>query len=154
MTPDEIKELISILAAKNITEFELDSDDVKLRIKCAPAVLTSAVAASYQKPVAAPIPSPLPIPSAQPASAPEKDASIHIIKSPMVATFYEASAPGLPAFVKEGDTVAVGQVLCILTAVKLMNEFTSDVAGRIEKILVSNAQPVEYGQPLFQIRKM
>ena len=75
-----------------------------------------------------------------------------IIKSPIVGTFYEAASPGSPAFVKEGDNVAVGQVLCIVEAMKLMNEIESDATGQIVKILVSNGQPVEYGQPLFKVR--
>ncbi len=83
---------------------------------------------------------------------PESEEGIDIIKSPIVGTFYEAASPGSPAFVKEGDTVAVGQVLCIVEAMKLMNEIESDAAGQIVKILVSNGQPVEYGQPLFKIR--
>jgi acetyl-CoA carboxylase biotin carboxyl carrier protein len=69
-----------------------------------------------------------------------------------VGTFYEAASPGAPAFVKQGDTVAVGQVLCIVEAMKLMNEIESETAGQIVKVLVSNGQPVEYGQPLFKIR--
>ena len=85
-------------------------------------------------------------------SAPRKRRESHIIKSPIVGTFYEAASPGSPAFVKEGDTVAVGQVLCIVEAMKLMNEIESEAAGQIVKILVSNGQPVEYGQPLFKIR--
>jgi acetyl-CoA carboxylase biotin carboxyl carrier protein len=77
---------------------------------------------------------------------------VEIIKSPIVGTFYESSSPGAPAFVKQGDKVAVGQVLCIVEAMKLMNEIESEAAGEIVKVLVSNGQPVEYGQPLFKIR--
>jgi acetyl-CoA carboxylase biotin carboxyl carrier protein len=152
MNQDEIKELIEFLAEKDIAEFEMERGDVKIRIKRAPAVLVSAVAASYQAPVAAPAPPPLPVPAAAPASAPEKEEGIDVIKSPIVGTFYEASSPGSPPFVKEGDSVAVGQVLCIVEAMKLMNEIESDASGQIVKILVSNGQPVEYGQPLFKIR--
>ena len=75
-----------------------------------------------------------------------------MIRSPIVGTFYEAPSPGAPPFVKVGDTVTVGQVLCIIEAMKLMNEIESDYAGEIVKRFVSNAQPVEYGQPLFAIR--
>jgi acetyl-CoA carboxylase biotin carboxyl carrier protein len=77
---------------------------------------------------------------------------VEVIKSPIVGTFYESSSPGSPVYVKEGDRVVVGQVLCIVEAMKLMNEIESDAAGQIVKILVSNGQPVEYGQPLFKIR--
>jgi acetyl-CoA carboxylase biotin carboxyl carrier protein len=155
MNQNEIKELVEFLAEKDIAEFEMERGDVKLRIKRAQAVMPLAVAASYQAPVAAPAPPPLSspaAPSATAAAASEKEEGIDVIKSPIVGTFYEASSPGTPAFVKEGDTVVVGQVLCIVEAMKLMNEIESDAAGKIVKILVSNGQPVEYGQPLFKIR--
>ena len=154
MNQNEIKELVEFLAEKDIAEFEMERGDVKLRIKRAHAVLPSAVAASYPAPVAASAPPPLPT-SAAPApaaSAPEREEGVDVIKSPIVGTFYEASSPGTPAFVKEGDTVVVGQVLCIVEAMKLMNEIESDAAGQIVKVLVSNGQPVEYGQPLYKIR--
>jgi acetyl-CoA carboxylase biotin carboxyl carrier protein len=105
--------------------------------------------------VPAATPAPLPTPTPAPvvaAPANESEEGFDIIKSPIVGTFYEASSPGSPAFVKEGDTVVVGQVLCIVEAMKLMNEIESEAAGKILKILVSNGQPVEYGQPLFKIR--
>jgi len=155
MNQNEIKELVEFLAEKDIAEFEMERGDVKLRIKRAHAVLAPPVAASYPAPVAAPAPLPyLPIPAAPAAAAPapDKEEGVDVIKSPIVGTFYESSSPGSPAFVKEGDTVAVGQVLCIVEAMKLMNEIESDAAGQIVKILVSNGQPVEYGQPLFKIR--
>jgi acetyl-CoA carboxylase biotin carboxyl carrier protein len=155
MNQNEIKELVAFLAEKDIAEFEMERGDVKLRIKRAQAVLPAPVAASYPVPVAAPAAAPLAGSIAAPApaaSAPEKEEGIDIIKSPIVGTFYEAASPGSPAFVKEGDTVAVGQVICIVEAMKLMNEIESDAAGQIVKILVSNGQPVEYGQPLFKIR--
>jgi acetyl-CoA carboxylase biotin carboxyl carrier protein len=155
MNQNEIKELVEFLAEKDIAEFEMERGDVKLRIKRAHAVLAPPVAASYQAPVAAPVPSSLPVPaaaSAPAASAPEKEEGVDVIKSPIVGTFYEASSPGSPAFVKEGDNVVVGQVLCIVEAMKLMNEIESDASGQILKILVSNGQPVEYGQPLYKIR--
>jgi acetyl-CoA carboxylase biotin carboxyl carrier protein len=154
MNQNEIKELVAFLAEKDIAEFEMERGDVKLRIKRAQAVLPAPVAASYPAPVAAPVAAPPQAVSAVAAvaAAPEKEEGIDIIKSPIVGTFYESSSPGSPAFVKEGDTVAVGQVLCIVEAMKLMNEIESDAAGQIVKILVSNGQPVEYGQPLFKIR--
>jgi acetyl-CoA carboxylase biotin carboxyl carrier protein len=153
MNQNEIKELVAFLAEKDIAEFEMERGDVKLRIKRSQAVLPAPVAASYPAPVAASAPPPLGVSAAAPvAAAPEKEDGTDIIKSPIVGTFYEAASPGSPAFVKEGDTVAVGQVLCIVEAMKLMNEIESDAAGQIVKILVSNGQPVEYGQPLFKIR--
>ena len=87
--------------------------------------------------------------SASPAAAEEK---LHEVKSPIVGTFYESPAPGAPAFVQVGDQVEVGQVLCIVEAMKLMNEIESDVAGEVVKRIATSGQPVEYGQPLFAIR--
>ena len=80
------------------------------------------------------------------------DEGLHVVKSPIVGTFYESPSPGSPPFVKPGDKVEAGQVLCIIEAMKLMNEIEADLGGEIVKRLVNNGQPVEYGQPLFSIR--
>ena len=82
----------------------------------------------------------------------DEDAGLHIVKSPIVGTFYESPSPGSPPFVKPGDLVESGQVLCIVEAMKLMNEIESDVAGEIVKRFVQTGQPIEYGQPLFSVR--
>jgi acetyl-CoA carboxylase biotin carboxyl carrier protein len=86
------------------------------------------------------------------AAAPAAEAGLHTVRSPIVGTFYECPSPGSPPFVKPGDTVEIGQVLCIVEAMKLMNEIEADVAGEIVKKLVANGQPIEYGQELFVIR--
>jgi acetyl-CoA carboxylase biotin carboxyl carrier protein len=86
---------------------------------------------------------------AQPAAAEE---DLHLVKSPIVGTFYESPAPGAAPFVKPGDTVQAGQVLCIIEAMKLMNEIEADISGEVVKLIAVNGQPVEYGQPLFAIR--
>ncbi|MGB7137189.1 MAG: acetyl-CoA carboxylase biotin carboxyl carrier protein, partial [Acidobacteriaceae bacterium] len=86
------------------------------------------------------------------SAAAEPEETLHVVKSPIVGTFYESPSPGSPAFVKIGDQVEVGQVLCIVEAMKLMNEIESDAAGEIVKRLVQNGQPVEYGQSLFAVR--
>jgi acetyl-CoA carboxylase biotin carboxyl carrier protein len=156
MNQKELKELVEFLIEKDISEFELERGDVKVRIKRAlghsepvhypvhlPAVTNLAPA-----PVVAPA-SPA-APAA--ASAPVVQELLHEVKSPIVGTYYEAPGPGAPPFVKVGDTVEAGQVLCIIEAMKLMNEIESDMAGEIVKKLVTNGQPVEYGQPLFSIR--
>ena len=96
-----------------------------------------------------------PCPSSAPAARqrqPAPEEGLHMVKSPIVGTFYEAPSPGAPPFVKSGDTVEVGQVLCIVEAMKLLNEIESDVAGEIVKKLAVNGQPIEYGQELFVIR--
>jgi acetyl-CoA carboxylase biotin carboxyl carrier protein len=161
MNQKELKELIEFLIDKDIAEFELERGDVKVRIKRAHANLVSEVqnvAAAHPAPAAAPSvvtahPAPASPTAAGTAAADiAEQPGMHTIRSPIVGTFYEAPSPGAPPFVKPGDTVTVGQVLCIIEAMKLMNEIESDYAGEVVKRHVSNAQPVEYGQPLFTIR--
>lgn len=161
MNQKELKELIEFLIDKDITEFELERGDVKVRIKRGQEIHYT----SAPSPVPAPVMTqPHPVSQAAPASAqhaapaapapavPAEEEGLHTVKSPIVGTFYESPSPGAPGFVKVGDTITVGQVLCIVEAMKLMNEIESDVAGEIVKILVNNGQPVEYGQPLFLVR--
>ena len=168
MNQKELKELIEFLIEKDIAEFELERGDVKVRIKRAhadanPGTETRYVLAAPAQPAPAAVPpAPVAPPQAVPASpatAPAspaaeqaEEAGVHTIRSPIVGTLYEAPSPGAPPFVKVGATVSVGQVLCIIEAMKLMNEIESDYAGEIVKRYVNNAQPVEYGQPLFAIR--
>jgi acetyl-CoA carboxylase biotin carboxyl carrier protein len=162
MNQKELKELIEFLIEKDIAEFELERGDVKVRVKRGhqpqvsvagmPAPQYVHVPSVAATPTSEPhYPPPAPTP---PAAAPgaEGEAGIHYVKSPIVGTFYESPSPGSPPFVKVGDTVTAGQILCIIEAMKLMNEIESDAAGEIVKMLVSNGQPVEYGQPLFGIR--
>jgi acetyl-CoA carboxylase biotin carboxyl carrier protein len=160
MNQKELKELIEFLIEKDISEFELERGDVKVRIKrgadAAAAVIAHAVPIAPMAGVpathaSAPAQSASTAgtPSAPPAAAEEE---LHAVKSPIVGTFYEAPGPGALPFVKPGDQVAAGQVLCIIEAMKLMNEIESDASGEVVKVLVNNGQPVEYGQPLFAIR--
>jgi acetyl-CoA carboxylase biotin carboxyl carrier protein len=152
MNLKEIKELIDTLIEKDITEFELERGNEKIRIRRgivngAQVTLTPAAALSHAGPVTASAP-PVPV-EVKPAAQDE----LHIVKSPIVGTFYESPSPNSPAFVQVGDAVEAGQVLCIIEAMKLMNEIESDIAGVVEKRFVSNQQPVEYGEALFGIRK-
>lgn len=160
MNQKELKELIEFLIEKDIAEFELERGDVKVRIKrgavhvAPPAPVTHVAVhtspASGTEVTSAPaalVPS-APIVAAPPAA----ETGLHTVHSPIVGTFYECPSPGSPPFVKPGDTVEVGQVLCIVEAMKLMNEIEADVAGEIVKKLVANGQPIEYGQELFVIR--
>ena len=165
MNQKELKELIDFLIEKDISEFELERGDVKVRIKrgaeaAAPVIAhavpmaampmaTSPVQPSYAPATAASVPPPASA-SVPPPTAAEEE--LHTVKSPIVGTFYEAPGPGALPFVKPGDQVAAGQVLCIIEAMKLMNEIEADASGEIVKVLVNNGQPVEYGQPLFAIR--
>jgi acetyl-CoA carboxylase biotin carboxyl carrier protein len=161
MNQKELKELIEFLIEKDIAEFELERGDVKVRIKRAgdhTVVHTHGEPRFYAVPPApgaAPELGAVPVVVAAPASpapAPAPEEGLHSVKSPIVGTFYEAPSPGAPPFVKPGDTVEVGQVLCIVEAMKLLNEIESDVAGEIVKKLAVNGQPIEYGQELFVIR--
>jgi acetyl-CoA carboxylase biotin carboxyl carrier protein len=161
MNQKELKELIEFLIEKDIAEFELERGDVKVKIKRAgehPVVHSHAEPRFYAvPPVASPVVEMAAVPAAAPPAAaapatPAPEEGLHAVKSPIVGTFYEAPSPGAPPFVKVGDTVEVGQVLCIVEAMKLLNEIESDVAGEIVKKLASNGQPIEYGQELFSIR--
>ena len=162
MNQKELKELIEFLIEKDIAEFELERGDVKVRIKRAGehSVVHSQGEARFFAVPAAPAAAPelgvVPVvaaAAAPPAPAtPAPEEGLHMVKSPIVGTFYEAPSPGAPPFVKPGDAVEVGQVLCIVEAMKLLNEIESDVAGEIVKKLAVNGQPIEYGQELFVIR--
>jgi acetyl-CoA carboxylase biotin carboxyl carrier protein len=155
MNQKELKELIDYLIEKDISEFELERGDVKVRIKRGTDSVQAhpqfvAVHPAPAVPAASPASAPATPPAAEPPPAVEED--LHIVHSPIVGTFYESPSPGSPPFVKPGDTVELGQVLCIVEAMKLMNEIESDAAGELVKKMVSNGQPIEYGQQLFAIR--
>ena len=162
MNQKELKELIEFLIEKDIAEFELERGDVKVRIKrgvehvVAPAapVTHFAVhtAAVPEIAASATVPVPASASSESAVAAPAAEQGLHTVHSPIVGTFYECPSPGSPPFVKVGDTVEIGQVLCIVEAMKLMNEIEADVAGEIVKKFVANGQPIEYGQELFVIR--
>jgi acetyl-CoA carboxylase biotin carboxyl carrier protein len=154
----ELRELVDFLKANGIAEFDMERTDLKVRIKFAGAAGPSAADLALAQQLLAGgggggIPGPHPAAAAAPAAvAAEVEEKLHEVKSPIVGTFYESPSPGSPAFVKPGDEVEVGQVLCIVEAMKLMNEIESDVAGEVMKRIAASGQPVEYGQPLFTIR--
>ncbi|WP_183792002.1 acetyl-CoA carboxylase biotin carboxyl carrier protein [Tunturiibacter gelidoferens] len=159
---NELRELVEFLKANEIAEFDMEQDDLKVRIKfagepaAAPAggfdmAQLSRLMASA--PAVAPVSAAAPVGGATAAApAAEVEEKLHEVKSPIVGTFYESPSPGAPAFVKVGDQVEVGQVLCIVEAMKLMNEIESDVAGEVVKRIAASGQPVEYGQALFAIK--
>ena len=160
MNLKEIKDLLDVLEEKDIAEFELERGNEKIRVRRAttsdgaPQIAFTSVTPAL--PVGVP-PAALtgPAPAAPSAETPaaRQDEELHIIKSPIVGTFYESASPGAPSLVQVGDSVEAGQVLCIIEAMKLMNEIESDVSGIVEKRFVSNQQPVEYGEALYGIRK-
>jgi acetyl-CoA carboxylase biotin carboxyl carrier protein len=164
----ELKEILQILEEKEITEFELEEEGMKLRIRKAAAssnhssaaavlplhvsgVMPPLAAVTPAASAAAPPPTP---PPAAPAAAPVgmEDATLVVLKSPIVGTFYRAPDPNSAPFVNVGDRVRVGQVLCIVEAMKLMNEIEAESAGEIVKVHHESGQPVQYGDPLFTIR--
>jgi acetyl-CoA carboxylase biotin carboxyl carrier protein len=146
----EIKEILRILEEQDVTEFELEQDGTKLRI-CRGQRATPAghlvAPTSFVAPVAAPSPAPAAADAVEPAEG--KDA---VVNSPIVGTFYRAADPNSAPFVNVGDRVRLGQVLCIIEAMKLMNEIEAEVAGEVMKVHPENGQPVQYGDPLFTIR--
>jgi acetyl-CoA carboxylase biotin carboxyl carrier protein len=167
MTIEEIKELLRIFNESGVAELELQRGDNRLRIRrsslsqemvvpaaapvvAAPIAVPAAAAMAAAAP-ASPASAPVETASVMP-KAPEPDSGHVLVKSPIVGTFYESPAPGAPAFVKVGDPVEPGQVLCIIESMKLMNEIESEVAGVIAAKLVENGRPVEYGEALFAIR--
>ncbi len=150
-----IKRLIKVVEKSDITEFSISEGDVKIKISKnngqVSQVVTS-VPVQAQAPIAAPQPAAPKPAEAQPAAEKQQDENLHEVRSPIVGTFYRAPAPDADPYVKVGDHVSPGTVLCIVEAMKLMNEIESDVSGTVEQILVENATPVEYNQPLFVIR--
>jgi acetyl-CoA carboxylase biotin carboxyl carrier protein len=166
---NELRELIEFLKANEIAEFDLEKNDLKVRLKFMGAVkaetpaataLDMAQLARMMATVPAPVGAAASAQMAQLNAVAETPAAtaaapaetLHQVKSPIVGTFYESPSPGAAAFVKIGDIVEVGQVLCIVEAMKLMNEIEADAAGEIVERIVKTGQPVEYGQPLFSIR--
>ncbi len=157
MKAKEIQELINFLAESGLEEVNIETDNFKVSVKRSPeqTVVSAPVAAAV--PAAAPAPAPTPAaappPAPAPADAPAPAASANTIeiKSPMIGTFYRSSNPETPSFVEVGSEVKAGDTVCIIEAMKLFNEIESEVSGKIVKVLVDNAQPVEYDQPLFLV---
>jgi acetyl-CoA carboxylase biotin carboxyl carrier protein len=158
MTVDEIRELINLATETGIAELEVQRGDNRVRIRrsiggnqefvwapqmAMPRAEPAAVAAAPANP---------PAPAKEEPQEPGSDPNLTLVRSPIVGTFYEASAPGAPPFVRVGERVQPGKVLCIIESMKLMNEIEAEVSGAIESKLVMNGQPVEYGEALFAIR--
>ncbi len=147
----KVKKLIELLEESGVAEIEIHEGEESVRISRYAASAPAPVAAA---PVAMAPAAPAPAAPAVETPASEAQAEVpdgHIVKSPMVGTFYRASSPGASAFVEVGQTVAVGDTLCIIEAMKMLNQIEADKAGVIKAILVENAEPVEFGQPLFVI---
>jgi acetyl-CoA carboxylase biotin carboxyl carrier protein len=161
----QIEQLLSYMSEHNLEEFEYENGEVKIRLKKPSAAPIIAAPRQYAAPEiivagSSPVPSAGAPPATPPpshgtaaAAAPEpRSEDLHLVKSPIVGTFYGSPSPGAEAFAKIGAYVETGQTLCIVEAMKLMNEIESDISGEVLRVFVENGQPVEYGQPLFGIR--
>ena len=172
-TVTELRELVEFLKASGVTQFDIEQPNLKLRLKftgpetaagvsavdlaslsrimavgsaaSAPHAAETEHLASASAPVAA-------LPATPTAEPVDENAGLHIVRSPLVGTFYDAPSPGAEGFVKVGDRVDTGKVLCIVEAMKIMNEIESDASGEVAKVFTKPGQPVEYGQPLFGLR--
>lgn len=154
----QIQELIKAINKSNISELSIEEGDFKITIKQAQTISETQVVAYQPMPQMMPAaPAPVAIPAAQPAApatpaaAPAADANFITIKSPMIGTFYRSPSPDKPSFANVGDEIKPGKVLCIIEAMKLFNEIESEVSGKIVKVLIDDASPVEYDQPLFLV---
>jgi acetyl-CoA carboxylase biotin carboxyl carrier protein len=157
MTVDEIRELIHLASETGIAELEVQRGDNRVRIRRASATPQEFVLAPSVVPAPAPAPAAsVPIPALEAPQEKERekpaDPNLILVKSPIVGTFYEGPSPGAPPFVRMGERIQPGKVLCIIESMKLMNEIESETSGIVESKLVMNGQPVEYGEALFAIR--
>ncbi|UVW28233.1 acetyl-CoA carboxylase biotin carboxyl carrier protein [Massilia sp. H6] len=150
----KLKTLIDLVAESDIAELEVTEGESKVRIVKSSAMAQNQMMMMPQQGVqhyAVPQHAPAPAPAAAAAPAVVAEPTGHVVKSPMVGTFYRSSAPGAAAFVEVGQSIKEGDTLCIIEAMKLLNEIDADASGVVTKILVENGQPVEFGQPLFII---
>jgi len=141
----KIKKLIELIEDSDIAEIEIHEGEESVRLSRISSAAPVALAAPA--PVAAPAAAPV---EAAPSNEPEQHSG-HVIHSPMVGTFYRSASPGAKSFVEVGQSISTGQTLCIIEAMKILNQIESDISGTVTKVLVENGQPVEYNQPLFVI---
>jgi acetyl-CoA carboxylase biotin carboxyl carrier protein len=155
---DDIERILELMRQHDLTEFELERDGLKLRVRktgagytqqTVPLQMTGVPAAPLPPPVQAATPPP---PAASPAPIDDPAMDLAVVKSPIVGTFYRSPEPGAPSFVEIGDRVKKDQVLCIIEAMKLMNEITSEYDGELMSAYVDNGKPVQYGERLFAIK--
>jgi acetyl-CoA carboxylase biotin carboxyl carrier protein len=152
MNLEEIARLLDLLDEKQVAEFEIEEAGIKLSIRKSSAGPTHVVTAVVPAPAAAPPSAPAAAPAALPAAVDPEEAGLVAVKSPIVGTFYRAPDPTSAPFVNVGDKIRVGQVLCIIEAMKLMNEIEAEVGGEVVRVYKESGQPVQYGEPLFSVR--
>ena len=156
MDLDQLKQILTLVQEHGVAELEIEQEGVRLRVRkdalvsSAPHFHTHAAPAALTAGPAVPAPAPVPMPV--PDTGAEEDIELAVVKSPIVGTFYRSPEPGAPAFVDVGAMVRKGQVLCIIEAMKLMNEIDSEYDGEVVNVYVENGQPVQYGERLFAIR--
>ena len=149
-----LKRLVKVVEQSDITEFSVQEGDLKIKISKNSKQSANTVFSQPSNPVFVHSSEPVPVTETKVSAIPEEtNANFHEVRSPIVGTFYRSPAPDADTYVQVGDSVSVGSVLCIIEAMKLMNEIESDFDGKIVKVLVENATPVEYNQPLFLIEK-
>jgi acetyl-CoA carboxylase biotin carboxyl carrier protein len=156
-----LKKIVTIMNRAKLTELDIEQDGIKIHLRKGPGTGDMAQVVTTASVIPAVLPAPAMVPvAAAPAAgtapapaAPAEEANLHIITAPMVGTFYRAPAPDAPSYVSEGTAVEETSVVCIIEAMKLMNEIKAEIKGVIRKILVENAQAVEFGQPLFQVER-
>ena len=146
----KVKKLIELLEESDVAEIEIHEGEESVRISRTSSAAPIAMAAPAAAP-AAPAAAPAAAAAPSPAAATEREPEGHIIRSPMVGTFYRAPSPGAKPFVDEGQAVSTGETLCIIEAMKILNQIETDKSGKVIEILVENGQPVEYNEPLFVI---
>ena len=149
----KLKTLIELVESSGIAELEIEEGEERVRITRSAAATPPAATMAHVHAIAAPavVPAAAPAPAVVETPAAPAESEGHLVKSPMVGTFYRATSPGAKPFVEVGDSVQVGDTLCIIEAMKLMNEIESDKAGVVKQVLAENGQPVEFGQPLIVI---
>lgn len=150
MNLDTLKEIVKVAKDHGVAELKVDAKDFKVEVRFSTGVV--APVQHYAQPVVTHSAPQAAAPVAAATKAPVVDANVHVIKSPFVGTFYAAPGPGKPAYAKVGDKVKVGQALCVLEAMKIMNEIDADVNGEIIEICVDNESLVEFGQAIFKIK--
>ncbi len=145
---ESLQEIVKVAKDQGVAELKVEAKDFKVSVNFA----TAAAPIHYVQPISQAAPAAAAHPVAAPVKAVASDAGLHVIKSPFVGTFYASPSPGKPSYAKVGDKVKTGQPLCVLEAMKIMNEIDSDINGEIVEICVDNESLVEFGQPLFKIK--
>ena len=151
MNIKEIKEILQLMQENNLSEIEIEKDGLKIKMR-KDAGGRAVVSGAGESPVVIPMPTAIVAPTAA-AAGPVADTNVETVKSPMVGTFYASPAPDQPPFVAVGSPVKDGDVLCIVEAMKLMNEIKAEVSGTVTEVLVKNGQPIEFDQPLFKVKR-